>query len=275
MAEFPSGGSNAVVLARADAFPDALVGAPLAAAKDAPLLFTEGATLPAVTQTEIQRVLPIGGTVYLLGGTAAIPGTIVSQLVGLGYETTRYGGSDRYATAVLVANALGNPGTVFLATGTDFADALAAGPAATIDSGAVLLTDGSTMPSATSSYLLAHGVTEFAVGGPAFAADPSAKPSVGSDRYATSQVVATNFFSSPTAVGVASGTAFPDALAGAADLARAHGPLLLSDPGMLPTVISQYLSGIKTTITASAIFGGTSAISSAVQTAIRTALAQQ
>ena len=44
---FPAGNAGAVVLARADDYPDALVGGPLAAAKNAPLLLTEGSTLPA------------------------------------------------------------------------------------------------------------------------------------------------------------------------------------------------------------------------------------
>ena len=43
---FPTGNAGAVVLARADDYPDALVGGPLAAAKNAPLLLTEGSTLP-------------------------------------------------------------------------------------------------------------------------------------------------------------------------------------------------------------------------------------
>jgi len=50
------------------------VGAALAAAKNAPLLFVNGSLTPE-TQATIVRVLPAGGTVYLLGGTAAIPAT--------------------------------------------------------------------------------------------------------------------------------------------------------------------------------------------------------
>ncbi|HZV25778.1 MAG TPA: fibronectin type III domain-containing protein, partial [Acidothermaceae bacterium] len=128
-AEFTTSGSaDAVVIARSDAYPDALVGATLAAAKNAPLLFADGATLPADTVAEIQRVLPIGGTVYLLGGTATVPTTVATTIHLMGYVPVRCAGADRYGTALAVAAALGNPSSVVLATGTNFPDALSAGP---------------------------------------------------------------------------------------------------------------------------------------------------
>ncbi len=77
---------------------------------------------------------------YLLGDTKSIPASVATQLTGLGYQVVRYGGADRYATAVAVADALGSPSTVLLATGTNFPDALAAGVGAAKAHGAVLLT---------------------------------------------------------------------------------------------------------------------------------------
>lgn len=75
-AEFAPGAAKAVVLARSDFFSDALAGGPLAAAVGGPLLITPGAPISADIDprvlAEIQRVLPIGGTVYVLGGDLAI-----------------------------------------------------------------------------------------------------------------------------------------------------------------------------------------------------------
>ncbi len=123
-AEFPTAGSaGAVVLATAANYPDALIGTALAAAKNAPLLFVSG-SLSASTKADIVRVLPAGGTVYLLGGTAAIPDSVKTALTALGFTVTRYAGTDRYGTALAVAAGMGNPSTVFLATGTNFPDAL-------------------------------------------------------------------------------------------------------------------------------------------------------
>ncbi len=260
---FPSGNAGAVVLARADDYPDALVGGPLAAARNAPLLLTEGSTLPIATATEIKRVLPAGGTVYVLGGTSAVPASVVSQLTGFGYTVVRYSGADRYATAVAVATALGSPTTVLLATGTNFPDALAAGPAAAHVHGAILLTDGSTVPTETATYLAGAHVT-YAIGGPAVAAVPSATAIVGSDRYGTAAAVATKFFPSSAVVGVATGAGFPDALAGGAQLALLGGPLLLSSTASAPASTISYLSADHATLTNVYVYGGTSVLTDAV-----------
>ncbi|HZV25491.1 MAG TPA: cell wall-binding repeat-containing protein, partial [Acidothermaceae bacterium] len=260
---FPAGNAGAVVLARGDDYPDALVGGPLAAAKNAPLLLTEGSTLPAATATELKRVLPAGGTVYVLGGTSAVPATVASQLSSLGYSVVRYSGTDRYATAVAVAKALGTPTTVLLATGTNFPDALAAGPAAAHVHGAILLTNGSTVPTETATYL-ASAHTTYAIGGPAAAAVPSATAILGSDRYATAAAVATKFFPSSTVVGVATGAGFPDALAGGAQLALMGAPLLLSSQASVPTSTSNYLNADHTVLTNVYVYGGTAVLGTSI-----------
>jgi len=266
--EFPNGGAGAVVLARGDDYPDALVGAPLAAAKNAPLLLTTGATLPAATLAEIQRVLPSGGAVYVLGGPTAVPVSVQSQLTGLGYVVTRYSGATRFDTAVQVAGALGNPGTVLLATGTNFPDALSAGVAAVKAGGVVLLTNGPTLPSATSAYLQAHPGTVYAVGGPASSADPSASPIVGADRFQTAVDVATKFFGAPASVGFATGRSFPDALSGGALLGHLGVPLLLVDTSSVPTSVITYVTGAQATLATGTLFGGTKTIDSSVEDAL-------
>jgi putative cell wall-binding protein len=211
--------------------------------------------------------------VYLLGGTSAIPDSVKTAITALGFTVTRYAGSDRYGTALAVAAGLGNPGTVFLATGTNFPDALTAGPAAAHMHGAVLLTDGSTMPASVTAYLAAHPGTVYAVGSPAAAADPSATKLTGADRYATAVAVDTAVFSGgPTNIGVASGLQFPDALSGGVYQAHFGGAMVLSDPAVLPASTSTYLGSVKGTVASTAIFGGTSALSASVQTAVKTAL---
>ena len=271
-AEFPSGGAGAVVLARGDEYADALVGAPLAAAKNAPLLLTTGTQLPDVTKAELQRVLATGNTVYVLGGVSAVPASVATQLTGLGYTVVRYGGTTRYATAVAVADALGDPSTVLLATGENFPDALAAGPAAAKAGGVVLLTAGSALAAETSGYLNVHAATVYAVGGPAAAADPAAVALVGSDRYATAASVATTFFSSPTTVGVATGENFPDALSGGAFLAHLGAPLVLADTNAVPAKTASYLQSANGTLTAADLFGGSAVLSASVQTTIGSAI---
>jgi len=271
-AEFPNGGASAVVLARGDDYPDALVGAPLAAAKNAPLLLTSGTSLPSVTKTELQRVLATGGTVYVLGGISAIPASVVSELTSLGYHVVRLSGADRFATAVAVANELGNPSTVLLASGINYPDALAAGPAASHAGGVVLLTNGKTMPTSTATYLSAHPGHAFAIGGPAAAADPAASATVGVDRYATAAAVAAKFFNAPTIVGFATGSNFPDALAGGSLLAKEGAPLLLASATGVSTPTATYLTSVRSSVVTTQLFGGDTVISAAASTAITTAL---
>jgi adhesin/invasin len=271
--EFPiNQTAGAVVIARSDDFADALVGTTLAAAKNAPLLFADGAVLTPATIAEIQRVLPVGGTVYLLGGTSAIPSAVATTLTSLGFVPVRYAGTDRYGTALAVADALNDPTTVVLATGLNFPDALAAGPGAAHLHGVVLLTDGTSLTPAVQTYLTAHPGTVYAAGGPAVTADPGATPLTGADRYATAAALASALFIGPTDVGVASGTVFPDALTGGSFQAHADGPIILSDPHALPTSTGGYLTTSDTTIVTTNLFGGTAALSANVATAIATAL---
>ena len=264
--------ASAVVLARGDDYPDALVGSALAAARSAPLLFTSGSALPSETEAEIQRVLGNGRTVYLLGGTNAIPASVATRLTSLGYLVVRYFGPDRYGTALAVADALGDPTTVLLATGTNFPDALAAGPAASHVGGVVLLTNGATLPASVAAYLVAHPGKVYAIGGPAVNAEPSATALIGVDRYATAVAVATGLFTAPITVGVASGAAFADALAGGSFLAHAGGPLVLSDPSVLSSATSIYLTTNQATLASASLFGGTGAMSKSVQTSVGLAL---
>ena len=219
--------------------------------------------MPSSTAAEITRVLAPGKTVYLLGGASAIPASIATQLTAMGYVVSRISGSDRYSTAVAVADAMGDPSTVFLATAANYADALAAGPAAAHATGAILLTNGTSMPGVTTAYLAAHPGSTYAVGGPAATADPSASAISGTDRYATAALVAQQFFATPTTVGLASGVTFADALPAAAYLARVGGPLLLTDPNALPPSASSYLTAAQSGVTKALVFGGTSAVSTA------------
>jgi putative cell wall-binding protein len=269
---FLDGGATSVVLARDDAYPDALGGAALAAAKGGPLLLTAPAALDPRTLAEIQRVLPPGGTVYLLGGLSALSQAVANAITAAGYTVVRYAGVDRFDTSLqIVQQGLGNPNTVFLTTGNNFPDALTSGAAAAHTNGGVLLTNGAQLTANVSAYLTAHaGDTVYAVGGPAAAADPKATPIVGTDRYDTGVKVATTFFNPPDTFGVASGVNYPDALAGGATMAESDSPLLLTDPNTLSAPTAAYLTANKASFANKVfyMFGGPLAISNNVAAAV-------
>ena len=76
--------------------------------------------------------------VYIVGGDAAIAAVIDTQLNTAGFNVVRLAGTDRFSTSVARwPECEGSPGTVFLATGRIFADALSVGPAAALTGGSV------------------------------------------------------------------------------------------------------------------------------------------
>lgn len=262
---FPTGAAAAVV-ASATSYADALAGTPLAAAEKAPLLLNPAAELDPRVATELVRVVPEHGTVYLLGGTASLD-TAVDRAVGeLGFHVVRYAGVDRYETSVRIAGeGLGNPTTAFLTTGLGFADGLTAGAAAAAVHGAVLLTDGTRPVPSVSAYLAQHGVTSrYAVGGPASIADPGATRLVGVDRYETAAIVANAFFTDVRFVGIASGETYADALTGGADAAAHGGPLLLTPSARLSPVTADYLATHLDRLEQVHCYGGSTALAPGV-----------
>ena len=269
--------AGAVVLARSDFFSDALAGGPLAADKHAPLLITPGApesaTLDVRVQAEIERVLPSGHTVYVLGGPLAVAPGVDTTLTGLGYTVVRVEGPNLYATAVAIAGELGDPSTVFEATGLNFLDALSAGPAAINTGGAILLTNGTTQAPETGAYLAAHPpTTRYAIGGPlaAAGADPGAIAIYGEDGFGTSAAVASTFFTGAALYGIATATSYHDALSGGVFMATGGrlGPMLLVNTNPpLPAPISAYL-GTLAQGTPGFVFGGPIAVSDDVVLAI-------
>jgi len=266
-AAFPDAGSaGAVVLARSDGFADALAGGPLAAAKHGPLLLTSSDSLDGVTKAEIQRVLPIGGTVYVLGSTTALSAKVFAAITAVGDVPVRLAGADRFGTAIAVANTLGNPSTVFEVSGLDFPDALSAVPAAVNTGGAILLTNGPAQAKATAAYLSAHLGSHYAVGGAAATADPSATALAGANRYATSDQVASAFFPDAKGVTAASGLGFADALAAGPVAGAAAQPLLLvPTSGSLPEPINAYLGTRDSAVTSITVVGGIASVSDDVE----------
>jgi subtilisin family serine protease len=145
----PLGGVKGVVLARGDAFADALAGSYLAGTLDSGVLLTGTSAVPAATLAALRS----SGvqTVHLLGGTSAISDAVADQLArtpsyacdgtaGAVLKVVRLAGANRFDTARLTAESAG-PGavgtadlgsgprrTAVLASGLGFADALAAGP---------------------------------------------------------------------------------------------------------------------------------------------------
>jgi len=88
---------------------------------------------------------------------------------------------------------------------------------------------------------------------------------VGADRVATSVLVAGQFFTDPTAVGIATSERFPDALTGGVHVAARGGPMLLAPPTTVPTVLRDYLCAHEDVIDETFLYGGPLVISEVVR----------
>ncbi|GAA1938037.1 cell wall-binding repeat-containing protein [Agromyces allii] len=141
-------GVPVVYLANGENFPDALAGAPLAGLEEGPVLLTPPTGLSPAAEAELLRLHP--AKVVVLGGTPAVGAAVIDRVSAVTSATVeRLAGVNRYATAVAVSKARFASGTpvVYLASGENFPDALAAAPVALRDGAPMLLTPRGSLPS--------------------------------------------------------------------------------------------------------------------------------
>ena len=272
-----AGGTETVVLASGEDFPDALTAAALVARTDGwRLLLTAADRLPDPTAVALAEMAP--SSVVVVGGPAAVADTVVDDVAALVGDATvvRLAGDDRYATAAAVAMAHDGVEEVLLATAGGPFDALAAAALAVERHAVVLLTDPDVLPAVTADALASltpDRVT--AVGGQAVISDEvlvAAATAAGAgahdrlagpDRYATAAVVA--LAAAPDGAGgvwLASGTAWVDALAAAAS----GDPVLLVAADGVPTSTADAI-GVLGPVDVR-LAGGTAVVGDAVESAV-------
>jgi len=274
-ATFPPGVPVAYVASGAD-FADALAVGPVAGRAGAPILTVPTDGIPASVAAELDRLHP--GRIVVVGGTAAVSAA-VEQALGEFTEggVTRIAGADRYATAAAVSAATFAPGVseLFLASGEDFPDALAAGPVAAAASAPILLTERSQVPAVTVAEVArlrpqlivvlggSSAITPASLNGKLGPPGMAVVRAAGPDRYQTAVDVAqlANQGSNSPAF-LVSGVNFADALAAVPAAARSVSPLLLSRPDCVPSpVLSALGSPVARNVV---VVGGSSALGSGV-----------
>ena len=147
-------GVPAAFVATGASFPDALAAGPAAIATRGPVLLTRPGELPPATRQELARLAP--GTIYLLGGTRAVSEGVRTAIAqATGRPVVRLAGADRYATAVAISKQFfDRPQSVYLATGSNFPDALSAVPAAGQIGAPLLLVQRDRLPPTVASELI-------------------------------------------------------------------------------------------------------------------------
>ncbi len=165
-------GVAAAFVATGRSFPDALASGPAAVRMGGPVLLTEPGSLPQATRDELARLRP--ARIYVIGGTAAVGEAVLAELRGYAtLSVDRIAGADRYATAALISSVFfGASPAIYLATGTNYPDALAAGPAAGRFGNPLLLVRGSQVPAPVTAELFRIWPPRtWIVGGPAVVSD--------------------------------------------------------------------------------------------------------
>ncbi|MBQ1342134.1 MAG: cell wall-binding repeat-containing protein, partial [Erysipelotrichaceae bacterium] len=224
---------DCVILANGDNFADALAGSYLAAVKGAPIIITRAAKVSEVN-AYIKSVLNKGGTIYVLGGTAAVP---ESSLAGLsGYDIKRLAGNNRYGTNLEILKEAGVEGdTILIATGINYADSLSASATGL----PMLLVKGlDSLNDDQKAFLKENKGKKFVVLGGVGAVSSNIENELkkygeveriaGDNRFATSVEIAEYFFKEATTAVLAYGSDFPDGLCGGPLAYQVGAPLILT-----------------------------------------------
>lgn len=213
-----------------------------------------------------------GALVVPLMSTPAVAETAAAENSSFtsAQESHRLAGSDRYATAVEVSQHLYplGAGTVFIASGTNFPDALAGGPAATHEGGPVLLVKQDQVPAVVAQelgrlspdrvFVLGGGVAVSEGVVDALKAYGPVERLAGSNRQGTAAEIA-SLWSHADTVFVASGGSYPDALAGGAAAAHEDAPVLLAGRTSLSSQTTSRLAQLDPSTVV--VLGGSAAVS--------------
>lgn len=235
-------------------FPDALAAAAAAGGRGAPVLLTQSSSLPVETAAALRQLRP--DRVIIVGSQSAVTEAVVTAVQSIGVSSvTRLGGVDRYVTAVEVSKEAFPAGasTVFVATGTNFPDALAAAAAAAHRQGPILMSSPSSLPPSVETELRRLSPARVVLAGGTGALSAAVESRIrevlpaatvqrvgGTNRYETASLLA-NEFESTTGFYLASGTGFADALVAAAAAGHQGQPVLLTPPRSLATQVSARL----------------------------------
>jgi putative cell wall-binding protein len=262
-------GSEQVYLATGANFADALSAGPLANQNVAPLLLTSSLSIPQRVRLEIELLQP--SEVIILGGPSAVSPAVEDQIRQLGVgQVRRIAGADRFDTAVQVSKAAhpGSVSTIFLATGSNFADALAAGPVASAEGSPILLTGRDSIPNSVWDEIARLRPEKIVILGGPNAISTSVESSLrgsftatverisGSNRYETNLELVRRYFNDPVFnIHLVTGENFADALAAAAY----SWPILMSTRDCLPDATLQEV--LQLGVMGVTVLGGEGAVS--------------
>lgn len=205
-------------------------------------------------------------------------GSVAAQAVAV----QRLAGSDRYATAVEISRAFYAPGVpaLYIATGENYPDALAAGPAAAREGGPLLTVRAHEIPDVVANEIrrLAPGRIVIVGGTGVVSATVEAQLKsltagtvqrrAGANRYATTAAISAAAFPPGVPVAyIATGENYPDALSAGPAVGLQGGPILLAKARSIPGDTAAELRRLRPGRIV--VVGGSAVVSNAVLDALR------
>ena len=222
---------DTIIVASGSNFADALSGSYLAAVKNAPILLSYNDKYNEMARAYIRENLAPGGTVYILGGTAAVS---ADMEIGLeNFRVIRLAGADRFETnlAILEEAGVGDQ-EILVCTGVEFADSLSA---SALKKPILLvwkeLTVGQKdfLKGLENSFCIIGGENAVSRGlAEEISAYGETRRIGGANRFETSVLIAEEFFDAPESVVLAYAWNYPDGLCGGALAAAMDAPLILT-----------------------------------------------
>ncbi|MBQ1390587.1 MAG: cell wall-binding repeat-containing protein, partial [Firmicutes bacterium] len=250
---------DTVVIASGMNYPDALSGSYLAKVKQAPIILVDERSASLVADY-LKKNLKKSGFAYILGGTGSVSQKAEKALKLA--KSKRLAGKDRYETNLLVLEEAGieKGSEILICSGNNFADAIAASA-----TGKPILLVGNELSAEQKAFLKKNkGGTVYIVGGTGSVSEKIEKVAgkygetkrvAGNNRYETSIALAEEFFAETEQVAVATGAAFPDALAGGPLAQAKECPLVLTVDASAFQTTYEYLR-LKENLKRVSILGG-------------------
>jgi putative cell wall-binding protein len=280
---YPQGASS-VIITYAHRFPDALSATALAGVLNAPILLSDSATLNDDTLATIQA---LGASqAVILGSEESLAASVRRQVEGVlgSGNVVRLGGANRFETNRAIYEYGKTRGAwakgAIVTTGNSFPDALSISPLAVSDRFPLFLTDNTVLPPASQAALAAGDFADVLIVGNELAVSAATEEWLvarygrahvirlaGANRYETNDAIVKWLTSSAgyrwNHASIASGTNFPDALAGSILAGVRKAPILLANSGQVGSLHN--LETNSASIAKIYFFGTTDAVPEAVR----------
>ncbi|MBN8209856.1 cell wall-binding repeat-containing protein [Bacillus sp. NTK071] len=271
---------SSVILVNYDADADGTPAIGLSYKEGAPILFTLDDKIPSNVRDEIKRLNP--NKVFIVGGTAVVSQDVVNDLSELGIEDIqRISGSNRYSTAVSVANKVvtKNKTTAIIVNGFSSSDQTSVSSVAAQSELPVLFSSPKTLPSEVKQFLQENqNINSFYVIGGTAALENTVVEELneygdvirigGSNRFETALNIGKNFMVPASSFVIANGFSPSDGIIGSYLGANRGYHTLLSPDDNLDANVENYLLNNKDKLDNIYLIGGTTAISTEIQTNI-------